>query len=136
MSDTKTGARKVPDAEQETTPAKPAASKATVNIQLPPLEAFDNVTTPEIVESFDRPVKSKPGETRKFSAKGPKALAIQRVIFADQGFTRQDIADIVDCSASRVTEIMWAIEATHGGTAEWTLPVIPRTSQHVEPDAK
>jgi len=130
MSDTKTGARKVPEAEAATTAtAKPAASKATVNIQLPPLAAFDNVTHPDIVDSFERPVKSKPGEIRKFSAKGPKADAIVRIIFADQGFTRQDIADIVDCSASRVTEIMWAIEATHAGTAEWAVPVIPRTSK-------
>jgi hypothetical protein len=132
MSDIKTGARKAPEAVDtapSAAPEKPAKSNAVVNIQLPPLASFDNVTHPEIVESFERPVKSKPGEIRKFSSKGPKADAVVRVIFADQGFTRQDIADIVDCSASRVTEIMWAIEATHGGTAEWAMPVIPRTNK-------
>jgi hypothetical protein len=142
MSETKTGQRK--QSEQPTEPpagelgakVTPAPSKAKVNITLPPLSSFDQVTHPDIVESFERPVKSKPGEVRKFSSKGPKADAVVRVIFADQGFTRQDIADIVDCSASRVTEIMWAIEATHGGTAEWTVPTIPRTSKNVEPDAK
>lgn len=123
-------------AAEETTEAakkpaakKPAASKAAVDINLPPLSEFDDVKFPEYRESYTR----KQGDDkppRKFSAKGPKAEAVLRVLFSDRGFSRQQIADIVGCSASRVTEIVWALEVTIAeDNPGWEIPAMPRASR-------
>ena len=105
--------------------AKPA-NRAAADITLPPLSEFDKIVIPDdVVDSFVRQ-QGEGKEPRKFSAKGAKADACKRVIFANKGFTRQQIADIVDCSASRVTEIFWAIEASHSDKSTWEMPVVPR----------
>ena len=89
--------------DTDETPAKPAAkSAATKDITLPALSTFDKVVTPEIVKSFERPVKKDPtAEPRVFSAKGEKAEACARVIFAEQGFTRQQIEPIRKLATGR-----------------------------------
>lgn len=109
--------------EQPTEQAAPAKSKATADITLPTVDFFDNVEVPEYKTSYTR--KQAKGD-RVFSAKGPKADAVARVIFSGQEFSRQQIADIVGCSSSRVTEVYWAIESTHADGVSWELPTLAR----------
>lgn len=47
---------------------------------------------------------------REFSASGPKADKVVKYVMHG-GFTRQEIANFVGCSVSRVGEVLWAMDA-------------------------
>ena len=49
---------------------------------------------------------------RVFSASGPKAQLVAKYL-VHGGYTRQEIADFVGCSVSRVGEVIWALDASN-----------------------
>jgi hypothetical protein len=79
--------------------------------------ALAQVVVPEVSAKF---VRVQPKGAREFVVSGPKADAIRRLIFADQGLTRKQIALLANASVSRVGEVVWGME--HDGIA---FPAIP-----------
>ena len=82
---------------------------------LPSAADFADIEVPEFARKYTKrqgpaSTKSNP-RGRTFSASGPKADLIARMIFADMGLTRSQIAAIAKCSPSRVSEVIWAMEA-------------------------
>lgn len=116
---------------------------ATTKVKLPPPSDFDGVKIPEFERKYVRkqgPASMKDGKPgRTFSAGGPKADLVARIIFADRGYTRAQIATIAGCSPSRVTEIIWALEEHARKNKDFTFPAVPRSQVTEEPakdDAK
>lgn len=78
------------------------------------------VTVPEgLSMSFVKVQPARP-EGRPFIVSGAKAEAVRWLIFADQGLTRKQIAELATCSVSRVGEVVWGLE--HDGV---DFPAIP-----------
>ena len=72
------------------------------------------------VQRPDGPTKDQnEGLGRKFIASGPKAEAIAKMlVFGQQTgepFTRDEIVGATGCSASRVSEVVWVLEANYPG---------------------
>jgi len=72
------------------------------------------------VQRPDGPTKDQnEGLGRKFIASGPKAEAIAKMlVFGQQTgepFTRDEIVAATGCSASRVSEVVWVLEANYPG---------------------
>jgi len=70
-------------------------------------DVLANVVVPEVSAKFTR---VQPKGAREFVVSGPKADAIRRLIFADQGLTRKQIALLANASVSRVGEVVWGME--------------------------
>lgn len=70
-------------------------------------------------------------EGREFAVSGPKADKVRALIFADLGLTRKQISELVDCSVSRVAEVVWGLE--HDGVE---FPEIPLRAPKPEADPK
>lgn len=65
------------------------------------------IKVPEFERKF---VKEQPKGPRTFTASGPKAdLAVKYLLHG--GYTRDQIATFVECSNSRVGEVIWAMAA-------------------------
>ena len=98
-------------------------------VGLPTAADFADVEVPE----FDRKYTKRQGPAstktnpkgRTFSASGPKADLIARMIFADMGLTRTQMATIAKCSPSRVSEVIWAMEAAVKRGQIATFPAVP-----------
>lgn len=108
---------------------------AMTKVKLPSAGDFTDIEIPEFERKYVRlqgPASIKKSAAgRTFSAGGPKADMIAKIIFAERGYTRQQIATIVGCSPSRVTEVIWALEeAVKKGQIEG-FPAVPR--QYVDP---
>jgi hypothetical protein len=108
---------------------------------LPSAADFADVEVPE----FDRKYTKRQGPAsmkanprgRTFSASGPKADLIAKMIFADMGLTRSQMASIAGCSPSRVSEVIWAMEAAvkRGQIAEFpAVPTKPPVTDDVTED--
>lgn len=84
-------------------------------VGLPTAADFADIEVPAFERKYTKrqgPASTKTNpKGRVFSASGPKADLIARIIFADEQLTRTQIATIVKCSPSRVSEVIWAMEA-------------------------
>lgn len=69
---------------------------------------------------------------RQFSVSGPKADKVRALIFADLGLTRRQIADLVDCSVSRVSEVVWGLE--HDNVEFPTIPLRAPKPEAAKPE--
>lgn len=107
-------------------------------VGLPTAADFADIEVPE----FDRKYTKQQGPAsmrkstagRTFSASGPKADLIARMIFADMKLTRMQIASIAKCSPSRVSEVIWAMEvAVRKGQIE-SFPLVPTKPPVIEDD--
>jgi hypothetical protein len=74
-------------------------------------------------------VRVQPAGPREFVVSGPKADAVRKLIFAELGLTRKQIALVADCSVSRVGEVVWGLQ--HDGVE---FPAIPLRETKVEED--
>jgi hypothetical protein len=70
-------------------------------------DALAAVVVPEASAKF---VRQQPKGAREFVVSGPKADAIRRLIFANLGLTRKQIALLANASVSRVGEVVWGLE--------------------------
>lgn len=70
-------------------------------------------------------------EGREFAVSGPKADKVRALIFADLGLTRKQISQLVGCSVSRVSEVVWGLEHDHV-----EFPTIPLREAKPEPALK
>jgi hypothetical protein len=71
---------------------------------------------------------------RVFTVTGPKADKIRKLIFSGLGFTRKQISMLVDCSVSRVGEVIWALEEdVRQGTIE-EFPAVPLKAEPAKKD--
>jgi hypothetical protein len=104
--------------------------KTDLFLGLPEKDAFKDVVIPEFDRKYYRTqgpastVKNKKG--RLFSAGGPKADLIVQIILSDMGLTRRQIAKIAECSPSRVSEVIWAMEAAVKTKQLESVPEVPR----------
>lgn len=106
-----------------------------------PSMAYIQDLVPDIPE-FDRKFQKRQGpkstekdpKGRTFSASGPSADIVVRIILADQGLTRKQIAIMAGCSASRVSEVLWTMEAAHRKGQLEKRPTIPRSAVTEEDD--
>jgi hypothetical protein len=87
-------------------------------------EALASVVVPETSAKF---VRHQPKGAREFVVSGPKADAIRRLIFADLGLTRKQIALLANASVSRVGEVVWGMEHD-----QIVFPTIPLRAQAPE----
>jgi hypothetical protein len=99
-------------------------------VGLPAAEDFGDIEVPEFPRKYTKrqgPASMKKSTAgRTFSASGPKADLIARMIFADMQLTRTQMATIAKCSPSRVSEVIWALEdAVRKGTIE-SFPPVPQ----------
>lgn len=106
---------------------------------LPAAEDFADVEVPEFPRKYTKrqgPASMKKSTAgRTFSASGPKADLIARMIFADMQLTRTQMATIAKCSPSRVSEVIWAMEdAVRRGTIE-SFPPVPTKPPVIEDEA-
>lgn len=113
-------------------------SKPDLFLGLPDKAEFKDVVIPEFDRSFTRvqgpasTQKNKKGRT--FSAGGPKADLVVQIILSDLGLTRRQIAKIAECSPSRVSEVIWAMEAAVKRKQLENVPEVPRAPREDEPD--
>ena len=77
-------------------------------------------------------VRVQPKGAREFVVSGPKADAVRRLIFADQGITRKQIALLANCSVSRVGEVVWGLE--HDGIEFPAIPLRPQAPAETAAD--
>lgn len=102
------------------------------DIGLPSASDFKDVEVPEFERKYYRvqggasTKKSQKG--RLFTASGPKADLIVKIILADAGLTRKQIATVVHCSPSRVSEVIWALEAAVKNKQIESFPAVPRSA--------
>jgi hypothetical protein len=80
-------------------------------------EIFETQEVPEFSAKFTKEQNAGP---RVFVVTGPKADKVRKLIFADRGLTRKEIATIANCSVSRVGEVVWGLE-----NDELDFPAIP-----------
>lgn len=107
---------------------------------LPSAADFAAIEVPDFPRKYTKrqgpaSTKQNPGG-RTFSASGPKADLIAKMIFADMGLTRSQMAAIAKCSPSRVSEVIWAMEAAvKKGQIEGfpAVPTKPVTDEVEEP---
>ena len=66
--------------------------------------------TVEVPATSSKFVRQQPAGPREFVVSGPKADAIRKLIFADLGLTRKQIALVADASVSRVGEVVWGLQ--------------------------
>jgi hypothetical protein len=114
----------------------------TDDMGLPPMSFIDEVMPLDQVPTFTRKFVRRQGPAsvkkdpkgRTFTVGGPAADRILQCIFADQRLTRSQIAKVVGCSPSRVTEVIWALEAAvkRGELENW--PRLPRTASEAADD--
>jgi hypothetical protein len=107
---------------------------------LPSAADFADIEVPEFARKYVKrqgPASTKTNPRgRTFSASGPKADLIAKMIFADMGLTRSQMATIAKCSPSRVSEVIWAMEAAvktgqiEGFPAVPTKPVLDEADEH------
>jgi len=107
---------------------------------LPSAADFADIEVPEFARKYVKrqgPASTKQNPRgRTFSASGPKADLIAKMIFADMGLTRSQMATIAKCSPSRVSEVIWAMEAAvkagqiEGFPAVPTKPVLDEPEEH------
>lgn len=110
------------------------------------MSVYDQVreNLPQVIEQFQGLVpeglsmkfRRKQGEAagpegREFSVSGPKADKVRALIFADLGLTRKQISDLVDCSVSRVAEVVWGLDYD-----KVEYPTIPLRETKPEPAPK
>lgn len=106
-------------------------------VGLPSAADFEDIEVPE----FDRVYFKRQGPAstkdnpkgRQFSASGPKANLIAQMIFADMGLTRSQMATIAKCSPSRVSEVIWAMEAAVKRGQLESFPPVPTKPVLTEP---
>jgi hypothetical protein len=106
----------------------------TNDLGLPPMSFIDEVFPQAEIPEFNRKYTKRqgPASTKKdakgrtFTIGGAAANRILQCIFANQGLTRGQIAKVVGCSPSRVTEVIWGLEfAVKRGEIQ-TFPAVPR----------
>jgi hypothetical protein len=68
---------------------------------------YDDVIIPDFPRTYS---KNQPAGSRDFTAKGPKADLILRMILTGN-YSTKDICAIAGASASRVSECRWALDA-------------------------
>lgn len=106
---------------------------------LPSAADFADIEVPEFPRKYvkkqgPQSMKQNP-RGRTFSASGPKADLIAKMIFADMGLTRSQMATIAKCSPSRVSEVVWALEtAVKAGQIEG-FPAVPTKPAITEAEA-
>jgi hypothetical protein len=83
-------------------------------------EELDELFATEVPEHSIKFTKEQNAGPRVFVVSGPKADKVRALIFADQNLTRKQIADIAECSVSRVGEVVWGLEHD-----ELDFPAIP-----------
>lgn len=106
----------------------------TDDLGLPPMSFIEEVFPHSEIPEFDRKYHRRQGPAsvkkdpkgRVFTAGGPAADKIIQCIFADQGLTRSQIAKVVGCSPSRVTEVIWALDAAKRKKQIESYPAVPR----------
>jgi len=109
-------------------------------VSLPDVSEFEDVEVPEFNRKYTKrqgaaSVKKNP-KGRTFSASGPKADLIAKMIFSDYQLTRRQMADIANCSPSRVSEVIWALEdAFEKGQIEG-FPQVPTRSPIAEDEVE
>lgn len=121
-------------------------AKANIDdLGLPPMtfidEVFPKADIPEFTRKFTRrqgPASvKKNAQGRVFTVGGAAADRVLQIIFADQGLTRRQIGLVAGCSPSRVTEVIWALEAAVKRGELDSFPEVPRTaSKAVDDDAQ
>jgi hypothetical protein len=99
-------------------------------VGLPSAADFTDIEVPEFPRKYVKrqgPGSTKGGKVagRTFSASGPKADLIARIIFADMQLTRAQIATIAGCSPSRVSEVIWAMDDAKRKGIIATYPAVP-----------
>jgi hypothetical protein len=77
--------------------------------------AWQDVETPDFARSFMKVQtfknrKAGDGSARKFTASGPGAEIVIKMVLAG-GWTRREMADTAGVSVSRVAEVVWTMEA-------------------------
>jgi hypothetical protein len=96
---------------------------------LPSAADFADIEVPEFPRKYTKrqgPASTKQNQSgRTFSASGPKADLIAKMIFADMGLTRSQMATIAKCSPSRVSEVIWAMEAAVKSGKLTEFPPVP-----------
>lgn len=73
-------------------------------------EQLEELFATEVPEHSSKFTKVQNAGPRVFAVSGPKADKVRALIFADQGLTRKEIADLAECSVSRVGEVVWGLE--------------------------
>lgn len=84
----------------------------TITITMP--ADLDQVEVPAFSAKFVRVQGPASGEGRLFAVTGPKADIVRRLAIRG-GFTRKQIAELAQCSVSRVAEVLWGLD--HDGIA-------------------
>jgi hypothetical protein len=107
---------------------------------LPSAADFADIEVPEFARKYVKrqgPASTKTNPRgRTFSASGPKADLIAKMIFADMGLTRSQMATIAKCSPSRVSEVIWAMEAAVKAGQIEGFPAVPTKPVLDEPEAE
>ncbi len=101
---------------------------------LPPMTFIEEVFPRSEIPEFTRKYTKRQGpasvkknaQGRTFTIGGAAADRIVQCIFADQGLTRGQIAKVVGCSSSRVTEVIWGLEAAVKRGELSSFPSVPR----------
>lgn len=105
---------------------------------LPSAADFADIEVPEFPRKYVKrqgPASTKQSPSgRTFSASGPKADLIAKMIFADMGLTRSQMATIAKCSPSRVSEVIWALEAAVKKGQIEMFPPVPTKPATDEPE--
>jgi len=106
----------------------------TNDMGLPPMSFINEVFHRDDIPEFTRKYTKRQGPAsvkknakgRVFTIGGDAADKIIQCIFADQGLTRGQIAKVVGCSPSRVTEVIWGLEFAVKNGELATFPAVPR----------
>lgn len=107
---------------------------------LPPMSFINEVFPHEDIPEFTRKYVRRQGPAsvkknakgRTFTIGGAAADKIIQCIFADQGLTRGQIAKVVGCSPSRVTEVIWGLDEAVRNHEILKYPQVPRQPGRAE----
>jgi len=120
------------------------AKLSTDDMGLPPMSFINDIFPREQIPEFDRKFTRRQGPAsvkkdpkgRVFTIGGEAADRVLQVIFADQGLTRSQIAKVAGCSASRVTEVIWALEVAVRKGQITMFPPVPRAARSAEDEVE
>ena len=112
------------------------------DLGLPPMTFINEIFPKSDIPKFDRKFTRRQGPAsvkknakgRIFTVGGEAADRVLQIIFADQGLTRRQISVVAGCSPSRVTEVIWALEAAVKRGQLERFPEVPRAARQAAPD--